>query len=59
MGIHRLGGDSMEKEDRLFQIFVELRERFSVEDLVLVFTETKALAFEALRIKFFSAVEVV
>jgi hypothetical protein len=49
----------MEKEDRLFQAFLELRERFPVEDLVLVFTRTKALAFESLRIKFFGAVEVI
>jgi len=41
------------KENRLFQAFLELRESFSVEDLILVFTRSKALAFEALRMKFF------
>jgi hypothetical protein len=49
----------MEKEDRLFSAFLELRERFPVEDLVLVFTRNKALAFESLRLKFFGIVEVV
>ena len=49
----------MEKENRLFQSFLELRERFSAEDLVFVFTRTKTLAFEALRIKFFGVLEVV
>ena len=44
------------KEDKLFRTFLELRERFSVEDLVLVFTRTKTLAFESLRIKFFGGV---
>jgi len=41
------------KEDRLFQTFLALRERFSVEDLILIFTRKKAMAFESLRIKFF------
>ena len=43
----------MGKEDRLFQAFLELRGSFSVEDLVLVFTRSKALAFESIRLKFF------
>ena len=49
----------MDKEERLLRSFIRLRERFSVEDLWLVFTTRKAEAFEALRIKFFSATEVV
>ena len=45
----------MEKEDRLFEKFLELRYQFSVEDLWLVFTKKKAVAFESLRLKFFVA----
>ena len=50
----------MEKENVLFEKFIELRNRYSLEDLILIFTKTKALAFEseALRLKFFSACEV-
>jgi hypothetical protein len=42
-------------EDKLFRVFVELRERFSVADIVSLFevSETKGRAFEALRVKFF------
>ena len=43
------------KTEKLFKAFLELRERFTVEDLVLVFTRNRALAFESLRKKFFSA----
>jgi len=41
--------------DKLFQAFLALREKFTVEDLVFVFTRNRALAFESLRKKFFSA----
>ena len=43
------------KDDTLFEKFLELRHRFSVEDLWFVFTREKAVAFEALRLKFFAA----
>ena len=43
----------MEKENRLFEKFVELRQSFSLDDLVLIFTRKKALCFESLRLKFF------
>ena len=41
------------KDDTLFEKFLELRNRFSVEDLWFVFTRKKATAFESLRLKFF------
>ena len=43
----------MEKDNMLFEKFLELRHRFSVEDLWFVFTRKKALCFESLRLKFF------
>jgi len=55
MGKSKKGEIIMEKEDRLFEKFLELRHRFSVEDLWFVFTRKKAIAFEALRLKFFAA----
>ena len=40
--------------DKLFHIFVQLRERFSVEELVLIFTRKKTEIFESMRLKFFN-----
>jgi hypothetical protein len=47
-----------DKEEKLLHAFIELRGRFTVEDLWLIFTTRKAEAFESLRIKFFNKTEV-
>jgi len=39
----------MELNFPLYQKFLELRRKYSLEDLILVFTRKKALAFEAIR----------
>jgi len=41
--------------DTLFEKYVELRHRYSLEDLVFVFTRKKAEIFESMRLKFFCA----
>jgi len=46
----------MEKEEKLFAWFLRLRKTMEVDDLVFIFTEKKAKAFEALRLKFFAGV---
>jgi hypothetical protein len=51
-------GEDKRKEERLLEAFLQLRRSYTLEDLVLLFTEKKARAFENFRMTYVSVLTV-